>query len=234
MINAIITAAGSAKRFFHLPKMILPVPDKPLIQYLVESVEPFVDRIIVVVSEYTVVPIFKVLKNHNVIYVQQKTPEFLGAIYDASKVVGDEDTNIVIMSDNYIEADFSTFLLRYDAMKSAILIGTKMVPRKEIHQYCVLHERDNKWYEKPSIDFFDKELGFEDYIVYAGPFVTTTDILREINQFDNIAKFFNAFSWEICMWKGKWFDIGDSRRYYSCLNYLLTKYSHKKLEKEET
>jgi UTP--glucose-1-phosphate uridylyltransferase len=168
--KAIIPAAGLGTRFLPatkaMPKEMLPIVDKPTIQYIVEeAVASGIEDIIIVTGkgkraiedhfdhapelENNLVEKQKyelletVQSSSNMIdihYIRQKEPKGLGhAILCARKFIGDEPF-AVLLGDDIVQAEkpcLAQLMDEYNKRFSSI-IGVKRVPDSETHRYGII------------------------------------------------------------------------------------------------
>ena len=175
--KAVIPAAGLGTRFLPVtkasPKEMLPLVDKPLIQYVVEeAVASGIEQIIIVTGrgkraiedhfdisfeleetlkqtgkEALLPGLRKISDMADFCYIRQSQPHGLGhALLCAKHLIGEEPF-AVLLGDDII--DHSTPALRQmtDLFKRnpAPLVGIQRVPKSEVHQYGILDA-------EPSID----------------------------------------------------------------------------------
>ncbi|PYZ95068.1 UTP--glucose-1-phosphate uridylyltransferase [Salipaludibacillus keqinensis] len=168
--KAIIPAAGLGTRFLPatkaMPKEMLPIVDKPTIQYIVEeAVESGIEDIIIVTGKgkRAIEDHFdhafeleqslfvkgktellkKVQKSSNIVdihYIRQKEPKGLGhAIWCARKFIGNEPF-AVLLGDDVVEAKepcLKQMINQFEQHQASIL-GVQPVEEKEIHRYGIV------------------------------------------------------------------------------------------------
>lgn len=168
--KAIIPAAGLGTRFLPatkaMPKEMLPIVDKPTIQYIVEeAIESGIEDIIIVTGkgkraiedhfdhafelEQNLLEkekfelLEKVQKTSNMAdihYIRQKEPKGLGhAVWCARNFIGDEPF-AVLLGDDIVRAEtpcLKQLIDEYDRTYSSV-IGVKSVPDKETHRYGII------------------------------------------------------------------------------------------------
>ncbi|MFC0216466.1 UTP--glucose-1-phosphate uridylyltransferase GalU [Paenibacillus chartarius] len=168
--KAIIPAAGLGTRFLPatkaMPKEMLPIVDKPTIQYIVEeAVESGIEDIIIVTGkgkrsiedhfdnsfelEQNLLEkkkfelLSEVQKSSNMVdvhYIRQKEPRGLGhAIWCARKFIGDEPF-AVLLGDDIVTAKkpcLMQMIEQYDRYRASI-IGVKHVPDEEVSRYGIV------------------------------------------------------------------------------------------------
>ncbi|WP_409302422.1 UTP--glucose-1-phosphate uridylyltransferase GalU [Peribacillus sp. SCS-155] len=169
--KAVIPAAGLGTRFLPAtkaqPKEMLPIVDKPTIQYIIEeAVESGIEDIIIVTGknkraiedhfDKSLELEFLLRKNGkaelltmvedisnmvDIHYVRQKEPLGLGhAILCAKKFIGDEPF-AVLLGDDIIDSErpgLRQMLDQYNNAKASI-IGCKYVPPSEVHKYGIVN-----------------------------------------------------------------------------------------------
>jgi len=169
--KAIIPAAGLGTRFLPatkaMPKEMLPIVDKPTIQYIVEeAVESGIEDIIIVTGKGK-----RAIEDHfdssfeleynlrqkgklqmleevqypsniaDVHYIRQKEPRGLGhAVWCARKFIGNEPF-AVLLGDDIIQSDDAPALKQminlFNELQSSI-IGVQRVPRHEVSRYGIV------------------------------------------------------------------------------------------------
>ncbi len=168
--KAIIPAAGLGTRFLPatkaMPKEMLPIVDKPTIQYIVEeAVESGIEDIIIVTGkgkraiedhfdyayelEQTLINKNKLdllekvqepSKMADIHYIRQKEPKGLGhAVWCARNFIGNEPF-AVLLGDDIVQAEtpcLKQLINLYDKTHSSV-IGVKQVPEEETHRYGVI------------------------------------------------------------------------------------------------
>lgn len=167
--KVILPAAGLGTRFLPAtkasPKEMLPIVDKPLIQYAVEEAESCgIKQFIVITGKYkraiedhfdTAFKLEATLKkggkdrlieeinklNHlEIAYIRQSDPKGLGhAIFCARPFVGDEPV-AVLLSDDVIPPEehlLSDMIALYEKVKAPV-VALMQVPRSEISNYGVI------------------------------------------------------------------------------------------------
>jgi UTP--glucose-1-phosphate uridylyltransferase len=173
--KAVFPAAGLGTRFLPAtkasPKEMLPIVDKPMIQYAVEEAEACnIQEFIVVTGKskraiedhfdyameleenlkskgkHALLDEIQTLAKHQFAYIRQGIPLGLGhAILCAKPFVKDEPF-AVILSDDIIDPDdglLKDMIKIYDKYKATVLALQK-VPRKEIHRYGVIAGKEVK------------------------------------------------------------------------------------------
>ncbi|MEB8131397.1 UTP--glucose-1-phosphate uridylyltransferase GalU [Mammaliicoccus sciuri] len=179
--KAIIPAAGLGTRFLPatkaMPKEMLPILDKPTIQYIVEeAARSGIEDIIIVTGKHK-----RAIEDHfdiqkelettlyekgklelldrvqystelaNIFYVRQKEQKGLGhAIYTAKQFIGNEPF-AVLLGDDIVESDnpaIKQLMEQYEATGKSV-IGVQTVPETETHRYGIIEPKsqDERLYE---------------------------------------------------------------------------------------
>lgn len=169
--KAVFPVAGLGTRFLPatkaMPKEMLPIVDKPLIQYAVEEAVAggITDLVFItgrnkraIEDHFDAAPeleaelqakgkelllraVRDILPSHvNCIYIRQATPLGLGhAVLCAEPVIGDEPF-AVLLADDLIDADISVtqqLVAQYHAHGGSVL-GVQDVPREDTHKYGIV------------------------------------------------------------------------------------------------
>ncbi|KGX93934.1 UTP--glucose-1-phosphate uridylyltransferase [Pontibacillus halophilus JSM 076056 = DSM 19796] len=170
--KAIIPAAGLGTRFLPatkaMPKEMLPIVDKPTIQYIVEeAIESGIEDIIIVTGKGK-----RAIEDHfdnsfeleeNLIkkgklellekvkqsakveihYIRQKEPKGLGhAVWCARKFIGNEPF-AVLLGDDIVQSDkpcLKQLIEQYEETGSSV-VGVQPVPEEETHRYGVVDSK---------------------------------------------------------------------------------------------
>ncbi|KTT85273.1 UTP--glucose-1-phosphate uridylyltransferase [Mammaliicoccus sciuri] len=179
--KAIIPAAGLGTRFLPatkaMPKEMLPILDKPTIQYIVEeAARAGIEDIIIVTGKHK-----RAIEDHfdiqkelettlyekgklelldrvqystelaNIFYVRQKEQKGLGhAIYTAKQFIGNEPF-AVLLGDDIVESDNPAIkqLMEQYETTGKFVIGVQTVPETETHRYGIIEPKsqDERLYE---------------------------------------------------------------------------------------
>jgi UTP--glucose-1-phosphate uridylyltransferase len=168
--KAVIPAAGLGTRFLPAtkaqPKEMLPIVDKPTIQYIIEeAVHSGIEDIIIVTGrnkraiedhfdksvelelllektgKHDMLQVVESISNLvDIHYVRQKEPLGLGhAVLCAKKFIGNEPF-AVLLGDDIIDSDvpaLKQMIEQYERVQSSIL-GVKEVPRSEVNKYGIV------------------------------------------------------------------------------------------------
>ncbi|MGM8215079.1 UTP--glucose-1-phosphate uridylyltransferase GalU [Bacillaceae bacterium W0354] len=166
--KAIIPAAGLGTRFLPatkaMPKEMLPIVDKPTIQYIVEeAIESGIEDIIIVTGKGK-----RAIEDHfdhafelednlikkqkfdllekvkssivDIHYIRQKEPKGLGhAVWCARKFIGDEPF-AVLLGDDIVRADtpgLKQLIQQYEETGSSV-VGVQKVADNETHRYGII------------------------------------------------------------------------------------------------
>jgi UTP--glucose-1-phosphate uridylyltransferase len=167
--KAIIPAAGLGTRFLPatkaMPKEMLPIVDKPTIQYIVEeAIASGIEDIIIVTGKgkraiedhfdnafeleqnliekgkYDLLEKVKEPSKVDIHYIRQKEPKGLGhAVWCARNFIGDEPF-AVLLGDDIVQAEtpcLKQLIDQYEQTFSSV-IGVQRVPDEETHRYGII------------------------------------------------------------------------------------------------
>ncbi|ODG90081.1 MULTISPECIES: UTP--glucose-1-phosphate uridylyltransferase GalU [Bacillaceae] len=167
--KAIIPAAGLGTRFLPatkaMPKEMLPIVDKPTIQYIVEeAIESGIEDIIIVTGKgkraiedhfdrafeleqtlyekekYSLLEEVKIPSNIEIHYIRQKEPRGLGhAVWCARNFIGDEPF-AVLLGDDIVDGEIPALkqlIDQYNTTYSSV-IGVQSVASEETHRYGIV------------------------------------------------------------------------------------------------
>lgn len=213
--KAIIPAAGLGTRFLPatkaMPKEMLPIVDKPTIQYIVEeAIASGIEDIIIVtgkgkraiedhfdnaleletslMEKGKLEMLEKVQESANVEihYIRQKEPLGLGhAIWCARKFIGDEPF-AVLLGDDIVKSDEPCLkqLMRQYEHTSSSVIGVQEVPDKDIHRYGVIDPLNTDSHLMQVKKFVEKPSLEEAPSNYAiiGRYILTPEIFRFLGE----------------------------------------------------
>lgn len=174
--KAIIPAAGLGTRFLPatkaMPKEMLPIVDKPTIQYIIEeAIESGIEDIIIVTGKgkraiedhFDNAPelernleekgkidlLEKVQKASNIVdihYIRQKEPKGLGhAVWCARNFIGDEPF-AVLLGDDIVQAEKPCLRQLMDEYENTLssVIGVQQVPENETNRYGIIDPLTNE------------------------------------------------------------------------------------------
>lgn len=161
--KAVIPAAGLGTRFLPAtkaqPKEMLPVVDKPVIQYVVEealssglkdiliitgrdkrAIEDHFDR--GTIDNTSLLELDDIMDAVNLYYTRQREPKGLGdAVYYAKSFVG-EDPFVLLLGDTITRPACSLELIaKYQVVKTSVLAVEK-VPREKLSSYGVVKGKE--------------------------------------------------------------------------------------------
>ncbi|MDA8215304.1 MAG: UTP--glucose-1-phosphate uridylyltransferase GalU [Nitrospiraceae bacterium] len=170
--KAILPAAGLGTRFLPAtkasPKEMLPIVDKPLIQYAVEeSISCGIEDFIIITGKYkrAIEDHFdtayrleeklrtsgkeKILKelnklNHiNLAYIRQRVPMGLGHAILCAKPFVKNEPFVVILSDDVIDPEYPLLqeMIKIYEKKKCPVIALEEVPRSEVNRYGIIDGR---------------------------------------------------------------------------------------------
>jgi UTP--glucose-1-phosphate uridylyltransferase len=174
--KAIIPAAGLGTRFLPAtkaqPKEMLPIVDKPTLQYIIEeAVDSGIEEILIITGrnkksiedhfdksvelelelqakgKYDLLAeVRKISDMVNIHYIRQKEPKGLGhAIYCAKSFIGNEPFAVMLGDDIVENAKpcLKQMMEMYEQYKTTIL-GVQEIPKEDVHKYGIL---DGKYIE---------------------------------------------------------------------------------------
>lgn len=173
--KAIIPAAGLGTRFLPatkaMPKEMLPIVDKPTIQYIIEeAVESGIEDIIIVTGKgkraiedhfdyapelennliekekFDLLEKVRQSSNVDIHYIRQKEPKGLGhAVWCARNFIGDEPF-AVLLGDDIVQADtpcLRQLMGEYETTLSSV-IGVQTVADDQTHRYGIVDPISNE------------------------------------------------------------------------------------------
>lgn len=208
--KAIIPAAGLGTRFLPatkaMPKEMLPILDKPTIQYIVEEASRAgIEDIIIVTGKHK-----RAIEDHfdnqkelemvleekgktellekvqystelaNIFYVRQKEQKGLGhAIYSARQFIGDEPF-AVLLSDDIVESDtpaIKQLMEVYEETGNSV-IGVQEVPESDTHRYGIIDplSKEGRRYEVQKFVEKPKQGTAPSNLAIMGRYVLTPEI----------------------------------------------------------
>jgi UTP--glucose-1-phosphate uridylyltransferase len=203
--KAVIPAAGKGTRFLPLtkaqPKEMLPVVDKPVIQYVVEEAitSGIKDILIITGREKRSIEdhfgkselknefldeIDEMMSHVNLLYTRQREPRGLGdAVYHARSFVG-EDAFALLLGDTITIPECTKELIKkYEEFKTSI-IAVEEVPKEKVSSYGIIKGKEvegdthliGDLVEKPSVEEAPSNLGI------LGRYILTPAIFDAIEQ----------------------------------------------------
>ncbi len=170
--KAIIPAAGLGTRFLPvtkaMPKEMLPIVDKPTIQYIVEeAIESGIEDIIIVTGKgkraiedhfdhnfeleenlvkkekFDILEKVNAASNVDLHYIRQKDPKGLGhAVWCARKFIGNEPF-AVLLGDDIVQAEtpgLRQLIQQYEETQCSV-VGVQQVADNETHRYGIVDPR---------------------------------------------------------------------------------------------
>ena len=208
--KAIIPAAGLGTRFLPatkaMPKEMLPILDKPTIQYIVEEASRAgIEDIIIVTGKHK-----RAIEDHfdnqkelemvleekgktellekvqystelaNIFYVRQKEQKGLGhAIYSARQFIGDEPF-AVLLGDDIVESDtpaIKQIMEVYEETGNSV-IGVQEVPESDTHRYGIIDplSKEGRRYEVKKFVEKPKQGTAPSNLAIMGRYVLTPEI----------------------------------------------------------
>ncbi|WP_043932232.1 UTP--glucose-1-phosphate uridylyltransferase GalU [Bacillus sp. EB01] len=185
--KAIIPAAGLGTRFLPvtkaMPKEMLPIVDKPTIQYIVEeAVQAGIEDIIIVTGKgkraiedhfdrnvdleqnllhkekYELLEKVQAASNFDIHYIRQKEPKGLGhAVWCARNFIGDEPF-AVLLGDDIVKSEvpcLKQLTNVYDETRSSV-IGVQRVAESETQRYGIVEPIDQNGRRYQVANFVEK------------------------------------------------------------------------------
>ncbi|CAH0175008.1 UTP--glucose-1-phosphate uridylyltransferase GalU [Peribacillus simplex] len=185
--KAIIPAAGLGTRFLPatkaMPKEMLPIVDKPTIQYIIEeAVASGIEDIIIVTgkgkraiedhfdnafelennlmekNKFELLEKVQAPSKVDIHYIRQKEPKGLGhAVWCARKFIGNEPF-AVLLGDDIVQAEtpcLKQLMNEYDQTLSSV-IGVQTVPEDETHRYGIVDPSNQNGRRYEVTNFIEK------------------------------------------------------------------------------
>lgn len=214
--KAVIPAAGIGSRFLPatkaMPKEILPILDKPTIQYIVEeAVAAGIEDIIIVTGKHK-----RAIEDHfdaqmelehnliekgkyellekvqhstnlaNIFYVRQKSPQGLGhAIWTAKQFIGDEPF-AVLLGDDIVDAKVPAIKQLMDVFEETqkTVIGAKTVTYEDTERYGMIESQsqNGRLYEINTLIEKPKLGTTDSRLAIMGRYILTPDIFKYIEE----------------------------------------------------
>ena len=213
--KAIIPAAGLGTRFLPatkaMPKEMLPIVDKPTIQYIVEeAIESGIEDIIIVTGkgkraiedhfDYSFELEHNLKEKHkfdllekvqasskvDIHYIRQKEPKGLGhAVWCARNFIGNEPF-AVLLGDDIVQAEtpcLKQLINEYDSTLSSV-IGVQTVPESETNRYGIVDPGRNEGRRYQVSNFVEKPaLGTApSNLAIMGRYVFTPEIFKFLEE----------------------------------------------------
>ncbi|YCI75551.1 UTP--glucose-1-phosphate uridylyltransferase GalU [Bacillus sp. R1-10] len=185
--KAIIPAAGLGTRFLPatkaMPKEMLPIVDKPTIQYIIEeAVASGIEDIIIVTgkgkraiedhfdnafelennlmekNKFELLEKVQAPSKVDIHYIRQKEPKGLGhAVWCARKFIGNEPF-AVLLGDDIVQSEtpcLKQLMNEYDKTLSSV-IGVQTVPEEETHRYGIVDPSNQNGQRYEVTNFVEK------------------------------------------------------------------------------
>jgi UTP--glucose-1-phosphate uridylyltransferase len=207
--KAVFPAAGLGTRFLPAtkasPKEMMPIVDKPMIQYAVEEAEKFgIKEMLIITSKakraiedhfdheweleenlrkkgkQALLEEIKQLDHLQIAYIRQRAPLGLGHAILCSKPFVKNEPFAVILSDDIIDPEdnlLGEMIKCYEEYNSTIL-SLQRVPRSEIHRYGIIagNEIRNNLYEVTDLVEKPKPFSAPSDIAIIGRYILTPEI----------------------------------------------------------
>ncbi|WP_047982590.1 UTP--glucose-1-phosphate uridylyltransferase GalU [Ornithinibacillus contaminans] len=215
--KAVIPAAGLGTRFLPatkaMPKEMLPIVDKPTIQYIIEeAIESGIEDIIIVTGKgkraiedhfdynhelednlikkekYELLEKIKSSSSLDIHYIRQKEPLGLGhAIWCARKFIGDEPFG-VLLGDDIVQAKIPALkqlIQQYETFQSPIL-GVKSVGENETERYGIVDPgtKNGNTYKLNSLIEKPKKGTAPSKLAIMGRYILTPEIFNHLERFE--------------------------------------------------
>lgn len=239
--KAVIPAAGLGTRFLPAtkaqPKEMLPVVDKPVIQYVVEeAIASGIKDILIITGKGKraiedhfgkselenefLDEIEEMMSHVNLLYTRQREPRGLGdAVYHARSFVGEEAFALLLGDTITIPECTKEIIKKYEEYKTSI-IAVEEVPREKISSYGIIKGKEvegdihlvEDLVEKPSTEEAPSNLGI------LGRYVLTPAIFDAIERTPpgkgNEIQLTDALrivreKIYACVYRGRRYDIGN-------------------------
>lgn len=213
--KAIIPAAGLGTRFLPatkaMPKEMLPIVDKPTIQYIVEeAIESGIEDIIIVTGKdkraiedhfdsahlletrlaesekFELLNAVQLSSKVDIHYIRQKSPLGLGhAVWTARKFIGEEPF-AVLLGDDIIQAEtpgLKQLITQFDEQQSSV-IGMMEVPENETYRYGIINpaEQMGKLYRAKGFVEKPRAGTAPSNMAIIGRYVFTPEIFKYLDQ----------------------------------------------------
>ncbi|PLT31823.1 UTP--glucose-1-phosphate uridylyltransferase GalU [Peribacillus deserti] len=213
--KAIIPAAGLGTRFLPatkaMPKEMLPIVDKPTIQYIVEeAVQSGIEDIIIVTGKgkraiedhfdraveleqnlmmkekYALLEKVQATSNVDIHYIRQKEPKGLGhAVWCARNFIGDEPF-AVLLGDDIVKSEVPCLKQLSDVYEetTASVIGVQQVSDSETHRYGIIDpaEQYGRRYQVANFVEKPKPGTAPSNIAIMGRYILTPEIFMFLDQ----------------------------------------------------
>jgi UTP--glucose-1-phosphate uridylyltransferase len=211
--KAVIPAAGLGTRFLPAtkasPKEMLPIVDKPMIQYAVEEAEKCGIKEFIMITgkskraiedhfdsaweleenlkskgKESMLAEIQHLLHLQFAFIRQKTPLGLGHAILCSKPFVNDEPFAVLLSDDIIDPESNLLgkMMQFYNEYQAIVLALQRVPKTEIHRYGVIAGREIKknFYEITDMVEKPKPSSAPSDIAIIGRYILTPDIFHFI------------------------------------------------------
>jgi len=213
--KAIIPAAGLGTRFLPatkaMPKEMLPIVDKPTIQYIIEeAVDSGIEDIIIVTGKhkraiedhfdsnfelednlvkkekYDLLEKVQETTNIDIHFIRQKDPQGLGhAVWCARKFIGNEPF-AVLLGDDIVESEtpgLKQLIQQYESTERSI-VGVQQVPEDETDRYGIVDPTSSEDRLYKVHHFVEKpELGTApSNLAIMGRYILTPEIFKHLDK----------------------------------------------------
>ncbi|MEK7271275.1 MAG: UTP--glucose-1-phosphate uridylyltransferase GalU [Nitrospirota bacterium] len=211
--KAVIPAAGLGTRFLPAtkasPKEMLPIVDKPMIQYAVEEAEKCGIKEFIMITgkskraiedhfdsaweleenlkskgKESMLAEIQHLLHLQFAFIRQKTPLGLGHAILCSKPFVNDEPFAVLLSDDIIDPDSNLLgkMMQFYNEHQAIVLALQKVPKTEIHRYGVIAGREIKknFYEITDMVEKPKPSSAPSDLAIIGRYILTPDIFHFI------------------------------------------------------
>jgi len=213
--KAIIPAAGLGTRFLPatkaMPKEMLPIVDKPTIQYIIEeAVASGIEDIIIVTgkgkraiedhfdnafeletnlmekNKFDLLEKVQAPSKVDIHYIRQKEPKGLGhAVWCARKFIGNEPF-AVLLGDDIVQAEtpcLKQLMNEYDQTLSSV-IGVQAVSEEETHRYGIIDqsEQNGRRYQVKNFVEKPKKGTAPSNLAIMGRYILTPEIFMFLEQ----------------------------------------------------
>ena len=235
--KAVIPAAGLGTRFLPAtkaqPKEMLPIVDKPTLQYIIEeAVASGIEEILIItgknkksIGKTELLEIVRDISQMvNIYYIRQKEPKGLGdAIYCARSFIGDEPF-AVMLGDDIVDNDvpcLKQLMSAYEEYRTTIL-GVQTVAPEDANKYGIINARyieDNVYKVKDLVE--KPEPGKQpSNIAILGRYIITPEIFEilenqapgkggEVQLTDALKTLSKKEAMYAYEFKGRRYDVGD-------------------------
>ncbi|HLA50070.1 MAG TPA: UTP--glucose-1-phosphate uridylyltransferase GalU [Thermodesulfovibrionia bacterium] len=211
--KAVIPAAGLGTRFLPAtkasPKEMLPIVDKPMIQYAVEEADKCGIKEFIMITgkskraiedhfdsaweleenlkskgKESMLAEIQHLLHLQFAFIRQKTPLGLGHAILCSKPFVNDEPFAVLLSDDIIDPDSNLLgkMMQFYNEHQAIVLALQKVPKTEIHRYGVIAGREIKknFYEITDMVEKPKPSSAPSDLAIIGRYILTPDIFHFI------------------------------------------------------